>query len=83
MTQYRRKPQLIEAFQWTGGIDQNEDPVWAVEAIREGTITFQDGMICMWGKHGGKRPSGTWVLLIGSELRFLDPSEFLALYEPA
>lgn len=41
MGTYRKKPVQIEAFQWTGGPDQVEDPTWIVEAIRKGDITFQ------------------------------------------
>lgn len=35
---YRKKPVVIEAFQWTGGIDQKEDPIWIVEAIKKGDV---------------------------------------------
>lgn len=34
---YRKKPVVIEAFQWTGGPDQTEDPEWMIDAIRNGT----------------------------------------------
>lgn len=40
MAKYRKKPVIIDAFQWTGGPDQTEDPEWAVEAIKTGTIYF-------------------------------------------
>ena len=33
--QYRKKPIVIEAFQWTGGPDQKEDPVWIVKALKK------------------------------------------------
>jgi len=33
----------VEAFRWTGGVDQTEDPEWAIEAIREGKIHFNNG----------------------------------------
>ena len=39
---YRKKPVVIEAFKWTGGPDQTEDPEWVVEAIMNGTIWFND-----------------------------------------
>ena len=35
MAQYRKKPVVIEAVQWTGGPDQ-EEPVWARDALRLG-----------------------------------------------
>ena len=31
---YRKKPVVVEAFKWTGGQDQAEDPEWIVEAIK-------------------------------------------------
>lgn len=39
---YQKKPLIIEAFQWTGGPDQTEDPEWIVDAIRAGTVYFTD-----------------------------------------
>lgn len=40
MATYCKKPAVIEAFRWTGDIDQKEDPEWAVQAIRQGFIHF-------------------------------------------
>ena len=37
---YRKKPVVIDAFKWTGGPDQSEDPIWAIEAIKSGNIRF-------------------------------------------
>jgi hypothetical protein len=36
----RHKPFVLEAFQWTGGLEQQEDPPWAVEALKRGTLSF-------------------------------------------
>lgn len=36
---YRKKPVVIEAFEWTGGHDQTEDPVWIVKAMKSGDVT--------------------------------------------
>lgn len=33
--QFRKKPVVIEAYQWTGGQDQLNDPVWIVEALKK------------------------------------------------
>lgn len=41
---YRKKPVVIDAFKWTGGPDQIEDPEWIVEAIKEGKVKFTGGM---------------------------------------
>ena len=39
---YRKKPVVIEAFKWTGWPDQTDYPVWAVEAIKAGSIRFEN-----------------------------------------
>ena len=38
---YRKKPVVIEAFCWTGGPDQTEDPVWICDAIKCGSVRFK------------------------------------------
>ena len=38
---YRKKPVVIEAFRWTGGPDQAEDPEWICNAIRDKTVYFE------------------------------------------
>ena len=38
---YRTKPVIIDAFNWTGGPDQEEDPEWIVDAIKEGNAWFK------------------------------------------
>ena len=38
MAKYRKKPIEIEAFKWTGDINQTEDPIWIVEAIQKGDV---------------------------------------------
>lgn len=43
MAKYRKRPVVIDAFQWTGGIDQTEDPEWIVDAIRRGEVYYQGG----------------------------------------
>lgn len=37
---FRKKPVVIDAFHWTGGPDQKEDPWWIVAAIRCGLVGF-------------------------------------------
>lgn len=37
---FRKKPIVIEAFKWTGDVDQTEDPEWIVEAIKEKRVIF-------------------------------------------
>ena len=38
---YRKKP-VVNAFKWTGGMFQNEDPEWITEAIQEGKVYFSN-----------------------------------------
>lgn len=40
MTKYRKLPVEIEAFKWTGDVDQTEDPEWCIELIKQDKITF-------------------------------------------
>lgn len=35
MAKYRMKPIEVEAFRWTGGPDQIEDPEWIVDALKK------------------------------------------------
>lgn len=43
MSKWRKKPIVIEAFKWTGGEDQTEDPEWIREAIEN-----KDAWIVGW-----------------------------------
>lgn len=43
MEKYRKKPVVIDAFKWTGGSDQIEDPDWIVSRIKMGQVSFADG----------------------------------------
>ena len=42
---YSKKPVVIEAFKWTGGRDQEDDPVWIKEAIEQGKVKFVNGFL--------------------------------------
>jgi hypothetical protein len=42
MAKFRKKPVVVDAFQWTGSNEQAEDPEWIVEAIHDGTVWFID-----------------------------------------
>lgn len=35
MSKWRKKPVVIDAFRWTGGPDQTEEPEWIVEALKK------------------------------------------------
>lgn len=38
MAKYKRKPDTVDAFKWTGGPDQTEDPEWIVEKMKSGEV---------------------------------------------
>ena len=40
---YRKKPIIVDAFKWTGGIDQEEDPQWIVEALQKDFFSESGG----------------------------------------
>jgi hypothetical protein len=42
MAKYRKRPVVIEAFQWTADENQTDDPVWIVEAIRQDKVHFEN-----------------------------------------
>ena len=42
MAKYRKKPVVVEAFKWTGGPDQTEDPEWIVSALKKGSILLTE-----------------------------------------
>jgi len=42
MAKYRKKPIVIDAFQWTGGPDQKEDPLWIIDAIKNKKVWFKN-----------------------------------------
>lgn len=39
---YRKRPVVIDAFRWTGGHNQDEDPDWIVDAIVRGRAWITD-----------------------------------------
>lgn len=45
MSKYRKKPVVIEAFQYFGNHQQKEDPEWIVKAIDEGRVGFEYGQM--------------------------------------
>lgn len=42
MSKWKKKPVVVNAFKWTGGHDQEEDPAWVVEAIKNDVIRFAE-----------------------------------------
>lgn len=84
MPKFRRKPVEVEAFQWTGGPDQAEDPGWACEAVRDGKFIFHDGACEVKTRDGWRFAwPGCWVILLDSGYLALEDADvFEATYEP-
>jgi hypothetical protein len=80
---YRKRPVVIEAFCWTGDIDQTEDPIWIVEAIKAGYVRFEDGAILIDTLEGTMRgDSGDWIIRgVKGEIYPCKPDIFAASYE--
>lgn len=88
MSLFRKKPVVIEAFRWTGGPDQTEEPEWMVSAIISGTVRFVDKgttkvslMIdTLEGAHRANQ--GDYIIKgIKGELYHCKPDIFEATYE--
>ena len=86
---YRKKPVVIEAFQWTGNQYQTEDPEWIVKAIKDGTVWFNNQgtehcnmeIKTLEGNHIANR--GDWIIKgVRGELYPCKPDIFEATYEP-
>lgn len=96
MGEYRKKPVVIEAFRWTGGPDQEEDPAWIVEAIKRGDVQFGKYAPIPEGPRSGEVAmqintlegemialSGDWIIRgVAGEFYPCKPNIFAATYEP-
>ncbi|MBA3829872.1 MAG: hypothetical protein H0X33_13110 [Taibaiella sp.] len=84
---YKEKPPTIEAFQWTGGEDQTEDPEWVVEAIKRGQIRFKNegmpGVFMVIDTYAGELNvlPGDYIVNYGRSIFPLPKSDFEAKYE--
>lgn len=86
MARYRKKPVVIEAFQWTGGPDQTEDPVWLRAAIGRGAVYCQGGdepYLTIETLEGKMKVSvGDWVIKgVKGEIYPCKPDIFKATYD--
>ena len=86
---YRRKPVTLDAFRWTGGPDQTQDPEWAVEAIDKGTIRFESDppdhtiyMVIATPEGDHKAMPGDWIIRgVKGEIYPCKPDIFALIYE--
>jgi len=86
MAKFKKKPVVIEAFLWTGGPDQTEDPEWIVDAIKNGVVYFQDGenpYLTIETLEGKMRAnSGEWIIRgVKGEIYPCKSDIFAATYE--
>ena len=87
---YRKKPVIIEAFWWTGGSDQPEDPAWIVDALKSGRVVIRKDDpyygLCMYiSTLEGDMVArvGDWIINgVKGELYPCKPDIFAATYEP-
>ena len=82
---FRKKPVVIEAFCWTGGEDQIEDPVWIVKALNSGTVWFNRDPLQMIiatleGNHAAN-PGDFIIQGVQGEIYPCKPDIFEATYE--
>lgn len=89
MGKYRKKPVVIEAFKWTGGPDQIEDPEWIIDAIKKGTVRFDmiqrnEAALLIDTLEGTHRANqGDFIIRgVQGELYPCKPDIFAATYEP-
>jgi len=85
MGRYVRQPLEVEAFRWTGGEDQEEDPEWACDALCKGELVFDNfciSEVCLVvAKTGQKIHQGWWVLRgIDGRIWGCEPDVFGKLY---
>ena len=60
---FRKKPVVIEAFRWTGGPDQEEDPVWIVDAIKKELVKFRYNCLVIKTLEGVMcAEAGDWII---------------------
>jgi len=80
---YIKKPTPVEAFQWTADAEQIDDPVWAVEALNNEIISFDE--IDAWGAKELvmfiQTPNGTRIAYRGDYI-IRDAAGRIYPYEP-
>ena len=85
MAKYRKKPVVIEAFQWTGGVDPH--PQWMIDAIRLGNVYYQGGdrpYLTIETLEGKMRANqGDFIICgVSGEIYPCKPDIFAKTYEP-
>lgn len=83
MAKYRKKPVIIDAFQWTGDRNQIEDPKWICTRIKNGLISFKDGAMFIKTLEGVVQASpGDYIIKgVKGEIYPCKPDIFEQTYE--
>lgn len=83
MAKYRKKPVVIDAFKWTGDREQEEDPIWIVDAIEKGDVYFDNGNMIIKTLEGDHRADiGDYIIRgVEGELYPCKPHIFERTYE--
>jgi len=84
MAKFRKKVKEFEAFQWTGGLDQKEDPLWAIKALKVGLLRIvhpgtQD--MYMENSYTSMIEPGGWVVNTGTYIELYSDEEFKEKFE--
>jgi hypothetical protein len=89
MARFRKLPVVIEAFRWTGGPDQIEDPEWIIEAMQKpfeevGSVFFVASALLVHTLEGVMSASvGDYIIRgVAGEIYPCKPDIFAATYEP-
>lgn len=89
MGYYRKKPVVIEAFKWTGGPDQTEDPEWMITALNHEEAYFEGkgspSVVMKIKTLEGVMTAqqGDWIIKgVKGEIYPCKPDIFEATYEP-
>jgi len=87
MSKYRKKPIVVEAFQYNESfVDQNGKsrvPQWIVNNVCNGTLFFNDGFLYIRTLEGNMHvPIGNYIVMgVRGELYGVEPNIFAETYE--
>lgn len=89
MARYRKRPVVVEAFQWTGDKNQTDDPTWIKEAVKKGVVSIfpksPEGLIMMIDTLEGvmtAKPNDYIIRGVNGEFYPCKPDIFEKTYEP-
>jgi hypothetical protein len=80
---FRKKPVVIEAFKWTGNINQEEDPIWIVQEIKNRIVAVEYPYLVIKTLEGNMNANiGDWIIKgVEGEIYPCKPDIFKKTYE--